>query len=89
MTKGNLKSAAPITIEDNTRRVEFARDCHGRQRNAAAEAAAHGYLLYRDTQVGETGEISWAMTNPGADEQLTAQIPRNRRISVYWQEIMA
>ena len=54
MTKGNLKSATPITIEDNTRRVEFARDCHGRQRNAAAEAAAHGYLLYRDTQVGES-----------------------------------
>jgi hypothetical protein len=53
------------------------------------ENVTFGWAGRATGKAAQTGEISWAMTNSGADEQLTAQIPQNRRISVYRQEIMA
>jgi len=53
------------------------------------ENVTFGWAGRATGKAGQTGEIFGAMTNPGVDEQLTAQIPRNRRISVCRQEIMA
>jgi hypothetical protein len=52
MSKGNGKFAAITSREDMERRVETARDCHRRQKDAAAEAVAEAYLLYRETRDG-------------------------------------
>ena len=53
------------------------------------ENVTFGWARRATEKGGQIAEIFVAMTNSGADEQLTAQIPRNRRISVYRDVIMA
>ena len=53
MSKGNGTLGKPLTKEDMERRVEIARDCHTRSRDAGAEAVAQAYLLFKETRTGE------------------------------------
>lgn len=62
MSKGNGKLATSFTRDDMVRRVDAARDCHNRSRDAGSEAVAQTYLLFLETSTGEakkwlTGEI--------------------------------
>jgi len=61
MSKGNGKFAAVTSREDMERRVETARDCHRRQKDAAAEAVAEAYLLHRETRDGMGKNKPWSM----------------------------
>jgi hypothetical protein len=53
VSKGNAKSADFILVDDLAQRVDAARASHHRHRDAAAEAVAYVYLLYRDTRSGD------------------------------------
>lgn len=53
VSKGNAKSATSLSIDDLTQRVDAARSSYNRHRDAAAEAVAYVYLVYRDTRSGE------------------------------------
>ena len=53
MSKGNGKLATVTSREDMERRVETARDCHKKQKEASAESVAEVYLLSREVRSGQ------------------------------------
>ena len=53
MSKGNGKLATITSREDMERRVETARDCHKKQKEASAESVAEVYLLSREVRLGQ------------------------------------